>query len=322
MPATRIVGLADPEVEKARALATEIAGAGHGIEIRGDAAAAMRETPSDIIDIAAPPHAHLDLIRAAFETEARVVICQKPFCGGLEGGREAAALAEADGRPLVVHENFRFQPWYRRMRAEIEAGTLGDVLQIAFRLRPGDGQGPDAYLGRQPYFQKMRRFLVHETAVHWIDTFRFLMGEPRSVFADLRRLNPAISGEDAGTILFRFSDGRRGLFDGNRLVDHAAEDMRLTMGECLLEGTEATIALDGRGQLRLRRRGEAEGSPIGTPRHDGGFGGGCVAALQAHVVAHLTDGAPLENTARSYLRVQEIEEAVYRSAREGRLVEL
>ena len=35
---------------------------------------------------------------------------------------------------------------------------------------PGDGQGPDAYLARQPYFQAMERFLVHETAIHLIDT--------------------------------------------------------------------------------------------------------------------------------------------------------
>ncbi|MEO0763052.1 MAG: hypothetical protein AAFZ09_14815, partial [Pseudomonadota bacterium] len=60
-----------------------------------------------------------------------------------------------------------------------------------------DGQGPDAYHARQPYFQRMPRFLVHETAVHWIDTFRYLMGEAETVYADLRRLNPAIAGEDA-----------------------------------------------------------------------------------------------------------------------------
>ena len=49
--------------------------------------------------------------------------------------------------------------------------------RVAFRLRPGDGQGPRAYLDRQPYFQTMPRLLVVETAIHWIDTFRFLMGE-------------------------------------------------------------------------------------------------------------------------------------------------
>ena len=57
-------------------------------------------------------------------------------------------------------------------------------IKLTFRLRTGDGQGPDAYLSRQPYFQKMEHFLVHETAVHWIDTFRFLLGDINAVYAD------------------------------------------------------------------------------------------------------------------------------------------
>jgi hypothetical protein len=42
--------------------------------------------------------------------------------------------------------------------------------------------------------------------------------------------------------------------------------------------------------------------------------------LQRHVVEHLLDGAPIENEAAGYLRNIEIEEAVYRSADEGRWV--
>ena len=66
----------------------------------------------------------------------------------------------------------------------------------------GDGWGDNAYLDRQPYFQTMPRLLVVETAIHWIDTFRFLFGEVDAVYARLRRINPAIAGEDAGLICF------------------------------------------------------------------------------------------------------------------------
>ena len=90
-----------------------------------------------------------------------------------------------EGGQLVVHENFRWQPWYREAHRLIRDGVLGKLHSVAFRLRPGDGQGPRAYLERQPYFQKMPRLLVHETAIHWIDTFRFLMGEITAVYASL-----------------------------------------------------------------------------------------------------------------------------------------
>ncbi len=107
-----------------------------------------------------------------------------------------------------MHENFRWQPWYREAKRLIDSGTLGTLHSIAFRLRPGDGQGLDAYLDRQPYFQRMPRFLVFETAIHWIDTFRFLLGEVEAVAARLRRINPAIDGEDAGYIIFEFARWR------------------------------------------------------------------------------------------------------------------
>ncbi len=71
---------------------------------------------------------------------------------------------------------------------------------------------------------------MHETAVHWIDTFRYLFGNPLAVYADLRQINPVIAGEDAGMILFDHPGGVRSLFDGNRHIDHAADNHRRTMG--------------------------------------------------------------------------------------------
>ena len=53
-----------------------------------------------------------------------------------------------------------------------------------------------------------------------------------------------------------------------------------------------------------------------------GFGGDCVHALQTHVVSGVTENAPLENLAEDYLKVIEIEQAVYESAKEGRKISL
>jgi D-apiose dehydrogenase len=220
-----------------------------------------------------------------------------------------------------VHENFRFQPWYREAHRLLQEGLLGTPRGIGFRLRPGDGQGPEAYLARQPYFQTMQRFLVHETAIHFIDTFRFLLGEIDAVFAWLRRLNPAIAGEDAGYILFRFANGAAGLFDGNRLNEHASDDPRRTMGEMWLEGSGGVLRLDGRGRLWLKPHGGDEREHA-FAFEDRGFGGDCVYGLQHHVVQHLLDGGPLENDGAAYLRNVDIEEGVYRSAQEGRWVSI
>lgn len=275
----------------------------------------------DLVDIITPPHTHLAFIGAV--TRRRLpAICQKPFCRSLQEAQAAVAFARQAGSLLVVHENFRFQPWHRTARGLLREGALGEPYQLGFRLRPGDGQGERAYLDRQPYFRTMPRLLVHETAIHHIDLFRFLFGEVESVYADLRRLNPVIAGEDAGLVLFRFAGGRRGLFDGNRLVDHAAANRRLTMGEMRIEGSAATLRLDGDGRLFLRRHGSNEETAVPFVWEDRGFGGDCVFALQRHVVDHLTRGTPVENAAAAYLRNLEIEEAVYLSADEGRIITL
>lgn len=303
-----LVGVADRDADRASATG---APAYRGLD------ALLAETRPDILDIILPPGGHLDAIRKGVAAGVRAIICQKPFCATYAEAIEATELTEAAGIPLIVHENFRFQPWYRTIRAAIEIGRIGDLQQVTFRLRPGDGQGPDAYLSRQSYFQTMERFLVHETAVHWLDTFRYLMGPPQTVYADLRRLNPAIKGEDAGHILLGYADGRRALFDGNRHLDHAADNARLTMGEALIEGTGGAITLTGDGAVHLRAFGARQAEPLLPARDWPGFGGDCVRALQAHVVAALTRGGALENQARDYLGVLMLEDAVYRAAATG-----
>ena len=177
-------------------------------------------------------------------------------------------------------------------------------------------------MGRQPYFQKMPRFLVHETAIHLIDTFRFLFGDVTSVYAQLARLNPVIAGEDAGLILFNFANGRRGVFDGNRLVDHAADNRRLTMGEMRIEGSAGVLTLDGYGTLRLRRFETNEPETVPYEWNDIDYAGDCVYLTNKHVVDHLLTGSPVMNAAAEYLTNLRIEAAVYQSSDTGTRIEL
>jgi predicted dehydrogenase len=307
-----LVAICDSDVEKAREAAA-LAGAP---EAFADAALMLDAVSPELIDIATPPESHLELVTLAAEA-GLPAICQKPLAPTLAEAREVTAVAEQNGTLLAVHENFRFQPWFRETRRLIDAGTLGELHSIAFRLRPGDGQGANAYLDRQPYFQTMERFLIHETAIHFVDVFRYLMGEAVAVTAQLRRINPVIAGEDAGYVIFEFEGGATGLFDGNRLNDHSADNTRRTMGEMWLEGKKGVLRLDGMGRLWRKPHGGPE-SEHAYDWQDRGFAGDCVYQLQAHVIDHFVNGAALANKAPDYLRNVEIEEAIYRAAESGR----
>jgi predicted dehydrogenase len=249
------------------------------------------------------------------------VICQKPFCETLAQARRAVEIAEAARIRLIVHENFRFQPWHMAARGLVASGRLGDIYQASFRIRPGDGQGPRAYLDRQPYFQTMTRFLVHETAIHLIDVMRAMLGEVTAVYADLRRLNPAIKGEDAGLIVLEFGSGARGLIDGNRLADHQARDRRYTIGEMLVEGSKGALRLTGDGELRHRAFGSNVEEGVVYPRGpDRGFAGDSVYNTIRAAIDGLAGRAPLVNSGRDYLVNLAIEQAVYESSAGGRRI--
>lgn len=276
----------------------------------------------DILDIILPPTGHAETIAVALHHNVKTIICQKPFCLSLEQAEQMADQAAVAGATLVVHENFRFMPWYRFIKSQIAAGAIGQTLQATFRLRPGDGQGVDAYLDRQPYFQAMPHFLIHETGVHWIDTFRFLFGNPTAVYADLRKLNPAIAGEDAGFVLFDHKGDVRSCFDGNRHLDHGADNLRRTMGEALIEGTEGTLSLFGDGRVEHRDFGTQDSRVVMPADTWDGFGGDCVHHLQSHVIAALFNEGTLENLAKDYCDVIRIRDAIYLSASKGYKVHL
>jgi predicted dehydrogenase len=306
-----VVALAEPDLTRAQAMARDFSVP----QVFETLEALLAQVEIDLLDIATPPETHHALVARA-AARGLAVVCQKPLAPTLAEARDIVALAEAAGTPLIVHENFRFQPWYRHAKALLEAGRLGRPHAIAFRLRPGDGQGPEAYLDRQPYFRQMPRFLIHETGIHFVDVFRFLFGEVTAVTARLRRLNPGIAGEDAGYVVFEFESGAGGIFDGNRLNDHSAENCRLTMGEMWLEGSESVLRLDGDGRLWLKPHGGTErAEPYSW--HDRGFAGDSVYHLIRHLVDHLRRGAPVENSGRDYLRNIEIEDAIYRAHETG-----
>ena len=301
--------------------ASDAAAKYHVDSIMADIDSLIARDDIDVFDVIVPPAAQSEVLNQLLPL-GKPIICQKPFGRDYAEALGFVKTAEAHKTPLIVHENFRFMPWFREAKRLVGSGALGTLHGICFRLRPGDGRGPNAYLDRQPYFQSMPRLLVVETAIHLIDTFRMICGEVCSVYAQLRRLNPVIAGEDAGIIVFDFASGAAGVFDGNRLNDHVASNTRTTMGEMWLEGSAGVLRLDGEARLWFKPHHEPEQEHPYQRHLDKGFGGGACGALQQHVIDALQDGDAPENTAAAYLTNLQIQEAIYRSNVTGQRIVL
>lgn len=274
----------------------------------------------DFLDVLTPPATHAEILRAAGPRGIHV-LCQKPLAPDLSEAQKIVRSAKEAGIRLMVHDNFRFQPWHREIKRLLETGVIGSLHSLTFRCRPGDGWGPGAYLARQPYFREMPRFLIVETGVHFIDTYRFLAGEIRRVFALLRKLNPVIAGEDCGLLVFEFTSGAVGLWDANRYNESTTTDPRYTFGEFLVEGQGGSIRLAEDGSLTVQPLGQAETRHEYLHEHRG-FAGDCVFATFQHFVRHLLDGSPFETEGTDYLKTLAVQEALYESARLGRPVEI
>jgi len=316
IPEVRIVAVCDREEAKARA-----AMARHAIErYYGDWREMIDREQPLFVDIITPPDTHKEMCAYAALRGVHV-ICQKPLAHSYEAGRRIVETAQRSGVRLMVHENWRWQPWYREIKRIEREKLIGEFTHLYFRMRTGDGWGGDAYLGRQPFFRDYPRLLVYETGVHFVDTFRYLLGEVTAVYAQLRRLNPVIRGEDAGLLFLQFASGATALWDANRYNEVESPNPRYTFGELRIDATNGHLTLDIEANLRLKPLG-GPGFDLTYEHADVNFAGDCVYRLQRHFVDCLASGAEFESSGTGYLRTLEVVDAAYESAARGEPVHL
>jgi predicted dehydrogenase len=106
------------------------------------------------------------------------VLLEKPFAPTLADARRVVDAAAANGKILMISQNYRFYPAVRTVTALVREGTLGPVgaVNIDFRRYANTAapEGHRHYLLRQP--------LLLDMAIHHFDLMRMVLGqEPRQV---------------------------------------------------------------------------------------------------------------------------------------------
>jgi len=309
IPEVTVTAICNRNPERAKAIMEEYGISHHYSDYRE----MLEKEKPDFVDIITPPSTHLEMCRIAADMGIHI-ICQKPLAPTFEEAKQIVNYADKAGVRFMVHENWRFQPWYREMRKILDAGTVGDKIHsIYFRSRMGDGWGDDAYLDRQPYFRDYPRLLVYENGVHFIDTYRYIVGEIKEVYAVLKKLNPVIAGEDYAAVIFNFESGATGLWDANRYNECNFEKPRYTFGELLLDANGGSIRLYLDGRITIQPLGEKERAHD-YHHEDRAFAGDCCYATQRHFVDRMLDGKPFETNGPEYIKTLAVQEAVYKSA--------
>ncbi len=135
----------------------------------------------EILDIAVPPDRQFEIIQQAVEQGRYLkgILAQKPLAINYETARETVRLCRERGIPLAVNQNMRFDQSIRSVKALIERGDLGAPVLGTIEMR--------AVPHWQQWLQKYTRLTLLNMSIHHIDSFRYLFGDPHSIYVSARR---------------------------------------------------------------------------------------------------------------------------------------
>ncbi len=302
-PRARVVAVCDPDPRRASTRAEEF-----GIpRVYQDAAAMLAGEEIDVLDVASPRETHGAWVEAAADRGIDV-LCQKPLTPTLA---EAEALVERVGTRvrLMVHENWRFRPWYRELKKWIAAGMLGEIAlarlsTISSGFLP-DASGRRPALVRQPFMAHEPRLLIAESLIHHLDTMRFLCGPLRVVGARTNRTLAEVVGETLAAIFLETAAGAPVTVIGTM----AAPGYPPRPPDRLeLIGHKASAVL-AENELRLL------GPTLQTQQYDGDAGyQASFDGVIAHFVDCLETGAPFETRPADNLETLRLVEHAYWAA--------
>lgn len=296
-----VVAIADPNVDAARDRARAFAVPA----VHGSVEAMLESERLDAIDVAAPREVHAEICLMAARRHL-AILCQKPLAPTLAEAEVLVEEVQRLGVRLMVHENWRFRPHYRRIGDWLRAGRVGEVRTVNVALLTS-GLLPDAggnlpALVRQPMLATLDRFLLMEVMIHLVDTVRFLIGPLTLTGARLGKSCAAVRGEDRASLLLTATGGASVSIVGDFMAHgHPAEQFdRLE-----ILGTRGSITLE---RDRLRLCGEsAEDVGLDLPSN---YRASYAGAIQ-HFVDRLCDGAPFETSPSDNLETLRLVESAY-----------
>jgi predicted dehydrogenase len=199
-----LVAVCDPREEQARRRAEEFCIA----RIYTDGEAMLAQEAIDALDVASPRETHAAWVEAAGASGIDV-LCQKPLTPTLAEAELLTRMVTARIR-LMVHENWRFRPWYRELKRWIAAGELGEIVMANIAtINSGflpDATGRRPAFERQPFMQTEERLMIAEVLIHHLDVMRYLCGELRVASARALRTVPCV-GETAAAISLETATG-------------------------------------------------------------------------------------------------------------------
>ena len=279
----------------------------------------LADASIDTVIVLTPPHAHLDLILRCAKAGKHVLV-EKPLDVSVQRALEGIEAMERAGLTLGVVLQHRFRRASKRLRALIAASELGKLVSGSASIRWWRPPEYYAQPGRGMTARDGGGVLLTQ-AIHTLDLFQHL-GGPIARVAALAATSPLrrIDTEDVAGAAISFADGAIGTIDATT-VAYPGFPERI---ELACERATAVLAAetldvyvqDGR---HLHEEGAESKSGGADPM---AFSHEAHRAVIADFLDALDAGQAPAVSGREAIKVQALIEAILRSAREGRAVEV
>jgi predicted dehydrogenase len=282
-------------------------------------ASALNSGNFDFVDICTTMETHEALVKLAVDAGVPVIV-QKPFAPDIETCLRIEAYARKAGVPVMLHENFRFQKLFRRLRDILANGEIGETTFARLSWR----NDIDVYTN-QPYLITTKRFMIMDVGIHMIDLARFLMGDVSAVTCVNQSVKEGLAGEDAATMILQHTNKASSIIDVSYASHRTPNLFPQTLGE--IEGRLGTIQILEDETLRIHSNGATRDEKIEedsrswtsspwTQIQDS------VPRTQQHFIDCLRSGSAFETSAQSSLQTYAIAEAAYLSASSGKIISI
>jgi len=206
-------------------------------KVYDDAEELLKNEELDFIDIITDVDTHekYTLLGAKYGKD---VICQKPLAPSYEAAKRMMEATRKAGVRFYVHENYRWQPQFRRVKEILDSGVIGKPFRCetafltAFPL-----------FETQPFLAELEQFALTDQGSHQFDVLRYLFGEAQTIYCEKQTVNPTIKGEDVTTSILKMEDGV--VCIQKISFSSPLEKEIFPQTTLLIEGGKGSIRLDG-----------------------------------------------------------------------------
>lgn len=172
-----------------------------------DLPALLTSDAVDVVAVATPPHAHMEIVHQALDA-GKHVICEKPFALNLAEAKAMCTAAQQSGQIHLLGTEWRFSPSQAQLTRLVRAGVIGEPTLGVFQLHVPTHADPEADLPVWWQREDMGGGWLGTHATHTIDHVRTALGEIVGVTASLQRLvaRPDMTADDTYTVMMRLDN--------------------------------------------------------------------------------------------------------------------